>query len=98
MREALKNLFGSELILEDGSCYYFTVQPFEMKNALDYVVAVLNEYSFTKKDSIDTYKLYRTKEGNWYDVSEAGSSQNKSLLRDLKVAVQNKETEIKAGL
>lgn len=86
MREALKNLFGKEIILEDGTAYTYTVQPYEMKNALGAAVAVLDEYSFSKKGSLETYKLYRTSEGNWYDVGE----ENSSILRSLKLAFTDK--------
>ena len=67
MRDALKNVFSHQIILEDGSQYFYTVQPFEMKNILGAVVAIFDEYLFTKKIGSETYKLYRTKDGNWYD-------------------------------
>lgn len=41
-----------------------------MKNVLGAVVAILDEYSFTKKGTSETFKLFRTKEGNWYNVGE----------------------------
>jgi hypothetical protein len=44
MRDALKNVFGKELILDDGNCYLYSIQPYEMKNVLGAVVAILDEY------------------------------------------------------
>lgn len=43
-------------------------------NALGNIVAVLQEYNFTKNGDNNgqfSCKLYRTKEGNWYDIEEA---------------------------
>lgn len=92
MRDELKNVFGKEITLEDGSQYYYTIQPFEMKNILGAVVAVLDEYLFTKKGASETYKLYRTKDGNWYDISNGITEQNTILLRYLKQAISSKES------
>lgn len=86
MREELKNIFTKQVMLEDGSQYFYRIQPFEMKNRLDTVVAVLDEYVFTKKDSSESYKLYRTKDGNWYDVNEEISTQAMKVLRELKLS------------
>lgn len=89
MRDALRNIFGKELILEDGSCYLYTIIPYEMKNVLGAVIAELDEYSFTKKDSVETYKLYRTKERNWYDVISSESTDDYRVLRNLKMAIDS---------
>lgn len=86
MRDALRNLHGKQIVLEDGTCFFYTTNPYEMKNALETVVAVLEEYSFTKKDSVGTYKLYRTKEGNWYDLTSSENKDDYRILRSLKAA------------
>lgn len=91
MREALKNIFGNEIRLEDGSIFYYTVQPFEISNFLGHEVAVLQQYSMTKKDSTETYNLYRTKDGNWYDIDNANPEGSSVILRQLKTALLNKE-------
>ncbi|WP_301929775.1 hypothetical protein [Ferruginibacter sp.] len=96
MRDALKNLFAEQINLEDGSVFYYTTQPYELKNALGSVVAVLQQYHFTKKDDQSgpfSRKLYRTKEGNWYDFEEAKSGAEKVVLRMLKSAIDVKENE-----
>ena len=71
MRDALKNLFSNQIILEDNSQFYYTITPYELTNALGNIIAVLQEYTFTKKDNNNgqfSCKCYRTKEGNWYDI------------------------------
>lgn len=87
MREALKNIKGKEVVLEDGVVFIYTIQPYEMKNMLEQVVAVLDEYAFTKKGASETYKLYRTNDGNWYDANNQNSSVESSILLALKNAV-----------
>lgn len=94
MRNALKNLFGKEIILEDGSCYLYTVQPYEMKNALGAAVALLSEYSFTKKGTTETFKLYRTMEGNWYNLDENRDAVQTKLFLDIKTAISVYEEQL----
>ena len=91
MRESLKNLFNQQIVLEDNSQFYYSIKPFELSNALGNVIAVLQEYSITKKDGEFFCKLYRTKEGNWYDISEETTAENNATLRALKSALDNKE-------
>ena len=94
MRDALKNLFSNQIILEDNSQFYYTINPYELTNALGNIIAVLQEYNFTQKDDIKghfTCKLYKTKEGNWYDIEEAKIVNEKSILRMLKSAIDAKE-------
>ena len=97
MREALKNLFSNQIILEDNSQFYYTITPYELTNALGNIIAVLQEYNFTKKDDNNgqfSCKLYRTIEGNWYDIEEAKIFTEKSILRILKSAIDAKENSI----
>jgi hypothetical protein len=94
MRDAIKNLFSNQIILEDNSQFYYTITPYELINALGSIVAVLQEYNFTKKDDNNgqfSCKLYRTKEGNWYDIEEAKIGAGKAVLRILKSAIDAKE-------
>jgi hypothetical protein len=92
MRESLKHVFSKEIILEDGSHFYYTTNPYELKNALGNTIALLQEYNFTKKEEPHpfTCKLYKTKEGNWYDIEEAKIGEQK-ILRMLKSAIDSKE-------
>ena len=94
MRDALTNLFSNQIILEDSSQFYYTITPYELTNALGNIIAVLLEYNFTKNDDDNgqfSCKLYRTKEGNWYDIEEAKIVTEKSILRMLKSAIDAKE-------
>ena len=94
MRDELTSLFSKEIILEDGGHYFYAIQPFEMKNMLGAVVAVLNEYLFTKSETSETYKLYRTKEGNWYEISNSFSVENIPVLRELKTVITMMEANV----
>jgi hypothetical protein len=94
MRDALKNLFSNQIILEDYSQFYYTITPYELTNALGSIIAILQEYNFTKKGDNNgqfSCKLYRTKEGNWYDIEEVKIVTEKSILRMLKSAIDAKE-------
>ena len=57
------------VILEDNSQYSYTVKSVEIANALGAVIAVLDEYSMANLDG-ENYKLFRTKEGNWYNTPQ----------------------------
>lgn len=99
MRDALKNLFSNQIILEENSQFYYTITPYELTNALGNIIAVLQEYNFTKKDDNNgqfSCKLYRTKEGNWYDIEEANTAGNTTILRALKLAIDSNE-KVNAG-
>ena len=94
MRDALNNLFSNQINLEDNSQFYYTISPYELTNALGSIIAILQEYNFTKKGDNNgqfSCKLYRTKEGNWYDIEEAKIVTEKSILRILKSAIDTKE-------
>ena len=96
MRDALRNLFSNQIILEDNSQFYYTISPYELINALGSIITVLQEYNFTKKEDNKGQffcKLYRTKEGNWNDIEEAKIGTEKSILRMLKPAIDAKEND-----
>ena len=90
MRDSLKNLFSQQIILADGSVFYYTIKPYELTNALGNIIVVLQEYNFAKKDNNNNQfscKLYKTKEGNWYNIEEAKTGKKNSVLRMLKSAI-----------
>jgi len=96
MREALKNLFSNQITLENNSQYYYTINPYELTNALGHIIAILQEYNFTKNDDNRgefSCKLYRTKEGNWYDIEATKIITEKGILRLLKSAIEAKEND-----
>ena len=94
MRDVLKNLFTNQINLEDNSQFNYTIIPYEFTNALGNIIAVLQQYNFTKKDDNNgqfSCKLYKTKDGNWYDIEEAKMLAQKAVLRMLKSAIDAKE-------
>lgn len=94
MRDALKNLFSNQITLEDNSHFYYTIKPYELTNALGSVIAVLQEYNFTKEGDNNgrfSCKLYKTKEGNWYDISDTNKSIDKSIIMALKLSIDTHE-------
>lgn len=100
MSDALNNLFSNQINLEDNSQFYYTINPYELINALGSIVAVLQEYNFTKKNDNNgqfSCKLYKTKEGNWYDIEEAKIGAGKTVLRMLKCAIDAQENNTVLG-
>jgi hypothetical protein len=96
MRDALKKLFSNQIILEDNSLFYYTIIPYELTNALGNIIAVLQEYNFTKEGDNNgefSCKLYKTKEGNCYDIKGVKIDTEKGILRMLKSAIDVKENE-----
>jgi hypothetical protein len=94
MREALKHVFSNQIVLEDKSRYYYTIKPYELTNVLGHSVAVLQEYDFTKQEDGNaafSCKLYKTKEGNWYETGETKTAVEKHGIRMLKSAIDAKE-------
>lgn len=90
MRDELFSLFSKQIILEDNRQFNYSIKPYELTNSLGSIVATLQEYNFTKKGDASSplfYKLYKTKEGNWYDFEDAKSVSEKDILRLLKLAI-----------
>ena len=83
MRDALKTVFGRQITLEDGSRYQYTITQVEILNILGIATAILDEYLIIAPDA-QTYKLYKTKERNWYDISEQNKDADKVILEKLK--------------
>jgi hypothetical protein len=100
MRDALNNLISNQINLEDNSQFYYTINPYELTNALGSNIAILQEYNFTKMGNSNeqfSCKLYKTKEGNWYDIEEAKIGTEKSILRMLKSAIDAQENNTFLG-
>ncbi len=96
MREALKNLFSNTIVVENGDKYNYSVKPFDLTNSLGNGIALLQQYSFSIAGSTNDsteYKLYKTKEGNWYDLDPAGAYADSAVVRMLKSAIDKKEAE-----
>lgn len=61
---------------------FFTIKPYELTNTLGNGIAVLQEHNFEKKDNINdqfSCKLYKTKEGNWYDKEETKTVEKSAI-------------------
>ena len=87
------------IILVDGIHFYYTKNPTNITNSLGAVVAVLQEYLMfnnAEKNASIICKLYKTKEGNWYDKADEKIAINKQLLRQLKSAIDEKESTTKS--
>lgn len=79
-----------QLMLEDGSQYFYTINPVEIANVLGAAVAVLNEYFITNSKG-ENYKLYKTNEGNWYDVPDSNKEVAKGVLLKMKLGIDNEK-------
>ena len=90
MEMETKDVIKTQLILEDKSQYFYSITPVEIRNSLGVVLAILFEYSISNSTP-QNFKLYRTKEGNWYDISDANPTSEKALLMSLKLAINSQE-------
>lgn len=75
-----------EVFLNGNSRFSYTIKQVEITNTLGAAVAVLDEYFITNSDG-ESYKLYKTKEGNWYDVPEVNKGIDKGVLMGLKLGI-----------
>ena len=79
-----------ELIIENSGQYFYSVKPVEITNALGTVIGTLLEYSISNM-STQNYKLYKTKEGNWYDVPELNPATDNAVIASLKLALNSQD-------
>ena len=77
-----------EIVLGDNSRFSYTIKQEEITNVLGAAIAILDEYFITNSAG-ENYKLYKTKEGNWYDVPEANKGVEKRVLLGLKLGIDN---------
>lgn len=83
--------------MEDGSVYYYTVSPYDLKNFLGHSIAILQEYLFIKRGDENGYyscKLYKTKDGNWYDFEDQKASGKLGFIRQLKSAIDERNKAV----
>ncbi len=90
MKTEVAGIKNYQITLIDKSEFFYFVRPFEITNALGVIIAVLDEYFITNKDG-DVFKLYKTNAGNWFDLPGVNSTDNYSVLRQLKVALDNQK-------
>jgi len=84
-----------EIIVKDGNKYFYTTSFFNAENPLGIIKATLTEYSIYKINDGDVLvgKLYKTDEGNWYDLPDNNSTINKLLATFIKKAIDETEKE-----
>lgn len=80
------------LLLGEVQKYFYTINPVQITNVLGNSVTVLLEYSITDVNG-KSHKLYKTKEGNWYDIPEANLAVDNTVLMSLKLAINSQETK-----
>ena len=78
------------LLLEDGQKYFYTINSVQITNVLGNSVTILLEYSITDVNG-KNHKLYKTNEGNWYDIPEANFTFDNTVLMSLKSAINSQE-------
>ena len=91
----MATIFSQQIILDNNQSFHYTIHPFEMKNSLGKVIALLQEYEITSSTVVfdqSSYKLYKTKEGNWYEIDSENSKPDK-IIRELKSAINFIERE-----
>ncbi len=74
----------------NGLLYSYTIQDAQITNALGTVIATLTEYKLTGSAG-DLISLYRTHEGNWYDLKQSDSPFKNAIMVALKTAIDQKE-------
>lgn len=82
----------TEIIAKDGNTYFYTTSLFNAENPLGIIKATLTEYSLYKINDSETLigKLYKTDEGNWYDLPD-NNPINPLLLTFIKMAIDESE-------
>jgi hypothetical protein len=81
---------SKQIILDDNSRFSYIIKQVEITNVLGTAVAILDEYFITNSAG-ENYKLYKTKEGNWYDLDEVMLPEKIIINRALKTAIQQLE-------
>ena len=90
MEAPTTNLKTKTIATKDNHEQFYTVAPVEIANALNTAIIILQEYSITDLNG-ENYKLYRTKEGNWYDISSANPCVHNLQLMSFKLAINSQE-------
>ncbi|MFN8271998.1 MAG: hypothetical protein U0U33_17150 [Chitinophagaceae bacterium] len=82
----------TKIFVQDGNRYAYTTAFINAENPLGFVKATLKEYTLYKIAETELLigKLYKTKEGNWYDMP--GNTSINPLLRTMiKMAIEESE-------
>ena len=83
---------ATDYVLKDGNKYFYTITLYDAKNPLGVIKQTLKEYSFYETDNAENLvgKLYRTNDGNWYDLP-TDTFINATLATFLKIAIEESE-------
>ena len=90
MNETPNSISTSQQVSVNGLHYSYTIQDAEITNALGIVIATLIEYRLSGSAG-DSISLYRTSEGNWYDMKQSDSPFKNAIMLALKTAIDQKE-------
>ena len=82
----------TEITAKDGNKYFYITSSASAENPLGVVKATLKEYTLYKSDNKEIFigKLYKTEEGNWYDLP-MNNSINPRLATLIKMAIDESE-------
>jgi hypothetical protein len=85
----------TEIIIKDGNKYFYTTSSYNAENPLGVIKTTLKEYTLyrTNNSKILIGKLYKTDDGNWYDLSN-NDSINSLLATSLKMAIDDLEKQV----
>lgn len=77
------------IVISADKQFNYTTQPVEIKNALGIPVALLSEYSIFQNEQL-YFKLYKTDEGNWFELPDTIPSSYTALVNTIKIAIDTK--------
>jgi hypothetical protein len=95
MTDSSKNFTKHQVVLDDSSLYYYTINEFELSNILGPKIIFLQEYNIIKMGGVDLEyccKLYKTTEGSWYEI-DGQTNGDKLTIRKLKSEIDANESE-----
>ena len=83
------------IIVKDGNKYLYSTSSFNAENPLGVIKATLKEYAIYKVSESEIFigKLYKTEEGNWYDLP-INNPINPLLATFIKMAIDESEKAI----
>jgi hypothetical protein len=81
--------FHQQILLNNINYTYY-IQPFVLKNVLGFPIALMDEYIIWDL-SANHFKLYRTPDGNWYDMEGENFGKSGAVISALKVAIEERE-------
>ena len=82
------------ITVQDGNQYFYTISDSTVVNPLGVFKATLTEYSLYNTENAESPvgKLYKTKEGNWYDAPNSNMTSRLTIC--LKIALDECEIDI----